>query len=244
MKVGMQFYSLFNMVKAGKFEQALELATTSGVDGIELYEHYDVPALVYRKAFNDAGIVCHGTHNGLTRLSKGLDRVMEYNYILGNSTIICHFLTEEQRGSRDKYLAAAQSLNEMGAVLKRNGFEFLYHNHDFEFRETFGTECGMDIILNNTDEHLVGVQLHIGQLPQFNIDAVQYIKKLGRRLKVLHVHAFLDEKPENRFDSAPAIKAARELDVSWSVLENVYPLPVDRDMLKNDVAVLRSLAQG
>jgi sugar phosphate isomerase/epimerase len=232
------------MVKEGRFEQALAIAAASGVDGIELYEHYDVPAIVYRKAFNDAGIVCHGTHNSLARLRESLDRVMEYNYILGNTSVICHFLTEEQRGSRENYLIAAEEFNKMAAVFKRNGFDFLYHNHAFEFSEVFDGVCGMDLILQNTDEHLVGIELHIGQLSKFDIDEAEYVKKLGRRIKTLHVHAFTSGDPAERYDSGPAIKAARELDAGWAVLENVYPMPVNPEQLKSDVASIRALAQG
>ena len=244
MKTGIQFFSLFKLIGDGQFEKALAIAADSGVDGIELYEHYSVPAIEYRKAFNNAGIVCYGTHNGLDRLRAGLDQVMEYNYILGNPAIICHFLTEAQRGTKDNYLKAAEEFNEMAAIFKRNGFDFLYHNHDFEFSEVFDGECGMDIILNNTDEHLVGIELHIGQLQKFGIDEAEYVKKLGRRVKILHVHAFLNGNPEDVYDSGPAIKAARELDAGWAVLENVYPPPVDEKLLKSNVASIRALAQG
>ena len=243
MKTGMQFYSLSGMVNGGQFEQALAIAASSGVDGIEVYDYYDVPAMVYRKAFNNTGIVCYGAHVSLASLRSNLDRVMEYNYVLGNPTIICPYLVQDDRGTKEKWLAAAATLNEIAAKLKRNGFNFLYHNHDFEFHETFDGMNGMDLLLANTDDQLVGIQLHIGQLPKFNIIETEYIKKLGRRIKILHVHAFLTN-PDDTYDSAPSIKAARELDIEWAVLENVYPLPVDTELLKGHITALRVMAQG
>ncbi|MCL2069249.1 MAG: sugar phosphate isomerase/epimerase, partial [Oscillospiraceae bacterium] len=239
-----QFFSLYKLVEAGQFEQALTMAAASGVDGIEMYEHYSVPAIVYRKAFNNTGIVCCGSHNRLGSLRDNLDHVMEYNYALGNRTIICHFLGQEERGTKDKWLYAAESFNNIAALLKRNGFDFLYHNHDFEFRESFDGVCGMDLIINNTDQHLVGFELHVSHLPKFNLDEAEYIKKLGRRIKFLHVSAFIASDPAQRYDSAPAINAARELDASWAVMENVYHLPVDYGALKKDVASIRAMAQG
>jgi sugar phosphate isomerase/epimerase len=242
MKVGIQFYSLKQLIDSGKFDEAIRLAARCGVDGVELFSLYDIPAMTYRKALNDAGVVCFGSHNHLGPLQNNLDHVMEYNYIVGNPTIICHYLTEEERGTKDKYLFAAESFNKIAAVLKHNGFNFVYHNHDFEFKEVFGDECGMDLILANTDPQLVGMELHIGQLPKFGIDIVGYMKKIGRRIKILHVHSFQNDG--SSFDSAPAIEYGREIELEWAILENVYPMPVDKDKLKANVASIRAAAKG
>ena len=242
MKVGVQLYSFKPEIDAGGLDKALSIAARCGVEGVELFNLYDVPAMKYRKALNDAGVVCYGTHNLLKPLVNDLDRVMEYNYVLGNPMIVCCFLTLDERGTKDKWLSAAESLNKAAATLKHNGFDFSYHNHDFEYSEVFDGECGMDILLNNTDPHLVGVQLHIGQLPRFGIDQAEYIKKLGRRLKVLHVHTFV--RDGLAFDSGPAINAAKEFDVQWAVVENGFAAPTDIEAVKKSIGTIRDLARG
>lgn len=240
MKVGMQFYSFSPLVEAGKFEEAMQMACRSGIDGLELYSLYDIPALTYRKSLNAAGVSCVGTHNLWARLRDNLDSVMEYNYILGNDTVLCHYLLEEERGSRDNYLRVAESLNHIAGILKRNGFQFLYHHHDFEFAEVFDGKSGMDLLLENTDPNLMGIQLHIGQLPNFGIDIPGYMKKLGGRIKMLHVHAFNGEEP---FDSGPAVETGRELGIPWALLENVYPADVKLERVQADVEQLRAMAR-
>jgi len=242
MKVGIQFYSFKSEIDAGGFDKAINMAARCGVEGVELFSLYDIPAIKYRKVLNDAGVVCYGSHNHLQPLLNDLDHVMEYNYAVGNPMIICHYLTQDERGTKDKWLSVAESLNKIAATLKRNGFEFTYHNHDFEFGEVFDGECGMDILLKNTDPHLVGVELHIGQLPRFNINQAEYIKGLGRRLKILHVHTFVQNNEP--FDSTEAIKAAKEFDVGWAVVENVFPAPVDIGAVKKSVGAIRDLARG
>jgi len=242
MKVGVQFYSFNPEIKAGGLEKALGIAARCGVEGVELFNLYDIPAMTYRKALNDAGVVCYGTHNVLKPLVENLDHVMEYNYVLGNPMIVCCFLMPDERGTKDKWLYAAESMNKIAATLKHNGFDFSYHNHDFEYSEVFDGECGMEILLNNTDPYLVGVQLHIGQLPKFGIDQAEYIKKLGRRLKVLHVHTFLSEGVP--FDSAAAINAAKALDVEWAIVENVFSTPTDICAVKKSIGEIRDLVRG
>jgi sugar phosphate isomerase/epimerase len=121
-------------------------------------------------------------------------------------------------------------------------FDFAYHNHDFEYAETFDGECGMDILLKNTDPHLVGIQLHIGQLARFGIDQAEYVKKLGRRLKVLHVHTF--QREGEPFDSSAAINAAKEFDVEWAIVENMFGAPTDVGAVKRSVGTIRDAVRG
>lgn len=240
MKTGMQLYSLSPLVNAGRYQDAVKLACDAGIDGLELYSYYDVPALSYRKIMNAAGVTCCGTHNYWASLRDDLDHVMEYNYVLGNKTVICHYLLEEERGSRENYLRVADSLNEIGAKLKQNGFDLLYHNHDFEFSEVFDGKRGMDLLLENTDPLLVGMELHIGQLPRFGLDIPEFIEKLGRRLKVLHVHAFNGDEP---FDSRDGILTARKFDVEWAVVENVYPEDCGVERIRRDIDAIRSMTR-
>jgi sugar phosphate isomerase/epimerase len=246
MKTGIQFYMFIELIKQNKVEEAIELAARSGVDGVEFFSYLDLPEgtkpLMLRQALNSAGIVCCGCHNHLKPLTENLDFVMEYNYILGNKNVLCHWLIEkEERGSRENYLRAADSFNKVAYKLKKNGFDFAFHNHGFEFEEVFEGERGYDILLKNTDPQLVGFELHIGALPMFGLDIVDYINNvLGRRLKLLHVHTstFGPNRTIERFDSVPAIKASRLLDVPWAILESMY-FPFDYEQLKSDVSLVR-----
>jgi len=269
MQTGIQFYTFIDWIKQNKVEEALELAAQSGADGVEFFSYLDVPegtkALTMRKALNNAGIVCCGCHNHLKPLLNNLDFIMEYNYTLGNKNVLCHWLIEkEERGSRDNYLRAADAFNNIAAKLKKNGFDFSFHNHGFEFEEVFDGERGYDILLKNTDPYLVGFELHIGALPMFGLDIADYIRNvLGRRLKLLHVHTktFAPKKdpppppPPGKekdpayfpfelapFDSAPAIKEGRKLDVPWAILESMY-MPFDYEELKRDVELVRALGR-
>ena len=242
MKVGIQFYSFKPEIDAGGFDRALNLAARCGVDGVELFSMYDIPAITYRKALNEAGVACYGTHNHLQPLVNSLDDVMAYNYTLGNPMIICHYLMPDERGTKDKWLYVAEALNKAAATLKNNGFDFTYHNHDFEFGEVFDGQRGMDILLENTDPHLVGIELHIGQLPKFGLDQAEYVKKIGRRLKMLHVHTFLNEGEP--FDSSAAICEGRKLNVGWAIIENVFSAPTKIEAVKSSVGIIRDLARG
>lgn len=241
MRIGMQLYCVKNILEKD-FAAGMRLAARAGYDGLEVYHLYDgVRAIEYRKAINAAGAVCCGSHNHLSRL-KDLDEVMEYNYALGNDTIISHWLFPGERDSIDKMRAYTEYLNEMGVVLRRNGFKLLYHNHDFEFRETLGGKRLMDIILDDTDPLLVGVEFHAAQVAQFGIDPVEYARALGQRLKYLHV-SFQDFQGNPAVETCEKIMAVgKEAGVEWAVFEQVYPADITEEALMEDARRFRRMA--
>ena len=242
MRSGMQLYCV-NKLLEKDFEAGMRLAARAGFDGLEVYHLYEgIKAIEYRKAINAAGAVCCGTHNNLTRLRTSLDEVMEYNYALGSDTVISHWLNPDERDSLDKMLAFCEYLNEMGVILRRNGFKLLYHNHDFEFGGSFNGKTLMEIILENTDPLLVGIQLHVAQLPPFGIDPVEYIYKLGQRLKNLHVDLVdFSGKPAVEL-CEKAMAAGKELGVEWAVYEHVYPIDATGETLMEDARIIKRMA--
>jgi len=242
MKTGAQIYCVSKIIEKD-FEAGMQLMARAGFDGMEVYHLYDgIKAIDYRKAINAAGAVCCGSHNSLTRLRNDLDEVMEYNYALGSDTVISHWLNPDERDTEDKMFAFTDYLNEMGVILRKNGFKLLYHNHDFEYGESFNGKTLMEIILERTDPLLVGVELHVAQLPRFGIDPVEYVYKLGQRLKYLHVD-FVDFNGKCELEMCEKVMAAGiELGVEWAVFEHVYPADVGEETLMEDARRLKRMA--
>jgi sugar phosphate isomerase/epimerase len=125
-------------------------------------------------------------------------------------------------------------------VLKRNGFNFYYHNHGFEYTDVFNGKYAMDIMLENTDPALFSMQFHYSGLPA-DLDLVKYIRNLGGRLTKLHF-AVLDNagNPAVRQD---LIEAAKESgSCKWFILEQNYPdLATASDRLKRSVDIAREI---
>lgn len=247
MKTGIQLYCVKDVLEKD-FEAGMHLAAGAGYDGIETYQLYDgVKADDYRREMDAAGVVCCGTHNQLSRLKNDLCEVMEYNRILGNDTIICHWLFPEERNNLDKVKAVARDLNEIGEILRKNGFRLLYHNHDFEFRGTYvGTNSQgktiMDILLRDTDPLLMGIEFHASHVAEIGVDPAEYALALGERLKYLHVSLY-DRKGNPAPEECERImKAGIQAGVEWAVFEHVYPADVTVETLRDDMRRFRLMA--
>lgn len=80
-----------------------------------------------------------------------------------------------------------EGLNRLGAYFKKQGLELLYHNHNMEFAKYDGEHTALEYIFENTDPELVGVELDVYWVHLSGSDPVAWCKKIGRRLKVIHL---------------------------------------------------------
>jgi sugar phosphate isomerase/epimerase len=80
----------------------------------------------------------------------------------------------------------ARQLNDAGAAARELGMGVLHHNHDTEFRVVGGQRL-YEILLEETDPHLVDFELDIGWADRAGADARQLFADNPRRFPVLHV---------------------------------------------------------
>jgi len=81
---------------------------------------------------------------------------------------------------------SAERLNEVGALAKKQGLKFLWHNHDNEFIEMEqGTP--FDYLMDNTDPELVNCEMDIYWVKKGGGDPLETLKKYKGRIPILHV---------------------------------------------------------
>ena len=239
-KVGYQLYGIRQLLSADP-DGTMKAVSSCGIEGVEYSGMTNTPALTFRLLQNKYNLVCCGIHHGLTEwIEKGPNFQMEYSYILGNPDLACHWLDPPQRGTLENYLSHSKYFNELIPTLKKNGFNFYYHNHQFEFQEVFNGKYAMDIMLENTDPALFSVEFHFTGVPT-DLDIVKYIKKLGGRLTKLHFPVLdNDGNVSLKQEIIDAAKAAGSC--KWYIIEQNYPdMPTAVDRLKRSVDVLREM---
>ena len=238
-KIGYQLYGVREMLAADP-DSTMKLVSKLGFEGVEYSGMTNTPAINFRLLQNRYNLVCCGIHYGLTEyIEKGLVPKMEYNYILGNKDIACHWLDPHQRGSLENYLSHAKKFNEYAPVLKSNGFNFYYHNHGFEFTDMFNGKFAMDVMLENTDPALFLMELHIDGIPS-GTDVVKYIEKLGGRLLKLHIPVL--DRNGNVSIKQEIIDAAKKSGTcKWFIIEQNVPDKPTCESLARSVEILRNM---
>lgn len=86
----------------------------------------------------------------------------------------------------DDYKRFADDFNKNGAVCKKNGIRFAFHNHDYSFKQING-EFPQDVLMKNTDPDLVDFEMDIYWVVAAGEDPKAWFKKHPNRFRLCHV---------------------------------------------------------
>lgn len=108
--------------------------------------------------------------------------VMEYNLTIGNTNIVYPM---DNFKDLDDVLRRCEMLNHFGALSRKNGLNFLYHNHSHEFM-TIDGKTVMDIIMDNVAPENLGLELDTFWAMRAGMDNVELLRKYGKRISLVH----------------------------------------------------------
>jgi sugar phosphate isomerase/epimerase len=172
-RMGLQLYTVREPMAqdpVGTLQQAAALGyrnfETYGFEP-ETVQYYGMPAGEFRKVLDGLGLATTTGHYDLHRylaqpaaaMTQYIDRCIEGAVALNQKYITWAWLDPQSRGL-DSFQRVAERLNLVGAQAAKAGLKVAYHNHDFEFIPHEG-KIGYDIILRETDPHLVKLQLDL-----------------------------------------------------------------------------------
>ena len=115
--------------------------------------------------------------------------------VVGQKYLVSPWLDDSLRKNKKDFLAYMDVFNKSGALCRKSGMKFGYHNHDFEFNTRIEGELLYDLILQNTDPALVAQQLDMGNLYNGGFKAIDVAKKYPGRFELMHVK---DEIPAQK----------------------------------------------
>lgn len=142
----------------------------------------------YAALLRNLGLRVIAGGSSLAGLQKDLDMYLERADVLDYRFIPCYWpwLSSAQNLTRDECLQAADNLNELGERTKKGGARLIWHNHDKEFVDLAGV-MPFDLLVQNTDPGLVGIQLDTYWVAKGNQDPVALMQKYPGRYDMLHL---------------------------------------------------------
>lgn len=236
--VAVQLYSVRDKT-ANDFLGTLKKVAEIGYSGVEFAGFGNVKAEELKAELDKLGLKAVSSHVAIEMLEKDLDSIIQYHKTIGCSYIVCPFSAPDRRNTKEKCVEFAKKLDEIGAKLKEHGITFGYHNHNFEF-EKFDDEYILDIFFANSSPENVIVELDTFWVTAAGVDPVAYIKKYGKRCRLVHLkdmapnaHEIFEqfkkgEKPSNSpfaevgygtMDIKAIIQASEEVGADWFIVE-------------------------
>jgi len=153
--IALQLYSVRDD-SATNFLDVIERVGKMGYDGVEFAGYHGLSAHDLRKALDDNGLKCAGTHIGLNVLEgDDLEATIEFHRVLGCSNLIVPWLPESMRDSEESCRATSIRLDEVGHRLRGHGMRTGFHCHEGDMRPLGEGKSAWDLIAGATDKSFI-----------------------------------------------------------------------------------------
>lgn len=186
--VAIQLYTVRAALKENFVDTMKEIAAL-GYEGVEFaFTFGGMEPLELAEFMKKLNLKTISVHTNLAKASDPEFSDFAYAKALGAETIICS-------GKRESFADIADELSKQVRAVRKaavaNGFDFAYHNHNYEFVTLADGTFGYEKMVGDD----LSVELDVYWLTQAGANPVEYIKRYGSRLPYLHLK---DRNPETR----------------------------------------------
>lgn len=208
-KVGLQLYTLREAM-AKDPDGTLKSVAKIGYKEVESFGYSDGKFFgktpkEYATLLKDLGLTAPSGHyttgnvvvTGKGTLKNDWERTVADAAEIGQKYMVCAYLFPPERTKIDDYKQFAELFNKSAEVCQKAGIQFAYHNHDFEF-QPLGGQLPYDLLLNETDEKLVKMELDLYWATLAGQDPVALFKKSPGRFPLWHIKD-IAKTPEREF---------------------------------------------
>lgn len=187
---------------------ALNRIRNAGYDGIELNRFMIHPSslmvraltkaagmptgnggkLDWHELIRESGLSVISLHADLGSLEKETDEVIREAKSFGTDTVVITGMYRFDYSNETVLKDLSKRLNQTGKVLKENGLQLLYHNHNVELLQVKQGVRAYDILLEETDPEYVNFEFDSYWFTDGGADAAYWMEKLGSRMKLWHIN--------------------------------------------------------
>lgn len=180
MDIGLQLYSGRNF----PLPDVLRIVSSASYTHVEGYGalYSDVPLL--KRLLDDNGLTMPTAHIGLTTLEERSGAV-DIARTLGVNLVVSPILPADQRPrDADGWRRVSQRLEAIAQFYRSEGFDFGYHNHDFEF-VTYGDLFAIDLLLFEAPSVLF--EADIAWIARAGTDPLACLSRNAANIAAIHV---------------------------------------------------------
>jgi sugar phosphate isomerase/epimerase len=139
-----------------------------------------------RKVADDVGISFPAAHFNPNFHFEQPQFVIDTAGELGCKYVINSWVDEKDR-TPSGYRRQADMFNKVGAVMRKAGFPYGFHNHDFEFQKMDGDKTGYDLLVQNTDPAVVMMELDMYWVVKGGANILDLLNRYAGRFRTCHI---------------------------------------------------------
>lgn len=242
--IGLQLYSLRGMFQSQGVPATLKQVQSYGIKNVELAGTYGLSPDRFLELLKEHGLTAVSGHFGYDLYKSDPAKVAAEAKALGLKYAGCAWISHE-RGKFDEAKAreAAEVFNKAGEALAKEGIQFFYHCHGYEF-QPHGDGTFMDLIIKGTDPKKVAYQMDVFWVVHPGADPVKYLNNYPGRWQLMHVKDMkkglkgdfsggADVKNDvtigtGQMDWPAILAAAKKSGVTWYFIEDESPTAAEQ----------------
>ena len=240
--IGLQLYSLRDLVKEEGIQKVLETASKMGYKNLETASYdngkiYGLAPAEFKKMVNDLGMKCTSAHLGQAftkekeaEVMSWWDQAIDAHNELGVKYMVQPWMPVTDQTTLDDLKMYCDYFNEIGKRCQQNGMKFGYHNHAHEFQKV-EDKVMYDYMLEHTNPEYVFFQMDLYWVVRGQNSPVDYFNKYPGRFQIFHVkdHREIGQSGMVGFDAI--FKNAKTAGVNYLVAEiEGYSVPVEESV--------------
>jgi sugar phosphate isomerase/epimerase len=195
-RIGMQLYTVRRELEKD-FEGTLKRVAALGYKEVEFAGYFGHKPEEVKSILKRLKLDAPAAHLQLSELRGDLRPSIDAAHTIGHKYLLLAWTPPEERRTLEHYRRLADLLDEAGARTLREGVQFAYHNHDFEFAPMEG-KIPYDLLLERTDPRLVKLEMDLYWTVKGGANPVEYFEKYPGRFHLLHVKD-MDSTPRRFF---------------------------------------------
>jgi sugar phosphate isomerase/epimerase len=184
---GLQLYSLRSQIKLRGIKWALDQVKAQGITDVEMIGNtYDLSLPEFQKELSDRGLKAVSTHFPYDRYKTDLENVVKEAKSFGVKYAGCAWINHKDSFDEAECRDAIGVFNKAGAALAKEGIQFFYHVHGYEFTpHADGTL--FDLFMKETDANNVAMEMDVLWVVYPGQDPVKLLEQYGSRWKLMHL---------------------------------------------------------
>jgi sugar phosphate isomerase/epimerase len=245
-RIGMQLYTVRRELEKD-FEGTLAKVAALGYREVEFAGYFGHKPAEVKALLKRLKLDAPAAHVQLSALRGDLRPSIDAAHVIGHKYLLLAWTPPEERRTLDQYRRLADLCSEAGARTKREGIQFAYHNHDFEFAPLEG-KVPYDLMLERMDARAVKLEMDLYWTVKGGASPVEYFRRYPGRFHLLHVKD-MDATPRRFFadvgrgtiDFKSIFARSREAGVRHYFVENDEPAGSPFESLRVSIEYLRQL---
>jgi len=192
MKVGLQLYTVEKEVKQD-MDAALKAVKEMGYDYVELGGYYGKTPEEVAELLKKYDLQAISIHQLYGPIIEDPETTIAGMKTVGVKYSAIPWMGIDSHKGHENFEKAMEDITKAATLLKENGIQMLYHNHDFEFQKT-DDKFVLDWLYETISPELLQPQIDTCWVKYAGYDPSEYIRKYAGRIEVVHLKDFVCDK--------------------------------------------------